>query len=114
MRQINIRSISLAVIFSLFIGLSTYGQQWRAFTTADGLAGTTILSMLEDRNGNLWFGTGGGLSQFNGFFTTHLSGKKIKSFLESSDGKIWAGTVESGLHSYDGATWQEHLGGKNG
>ena len=109
MQQINIRSISLSVIFSLFIGLSTYGQQWRAFTTADGLAGTMILSMLEDQNGNLWFGTGGGLSQFNGFFTTHLSGKKIQSYLESSNGKIWAGTMESGLHSYDGATWQEHL-----
>ena len=109
MRQIGIRTVSLAVIFSLFIGLSTYGQQWRNFTTADGLADNNVTSMLEDQNGNLWFGTEKGLSQFNGLFTTHLSGMWISSLLESSDGTLWAGG--SGLHSYDGTRWQEHLKG---
>jgi ligand-binding sensor domain-containing protein len=86
-------------------------QDWRRFATADGLADNTVDTMLEDRHGNLWFGTDNGLSQFNGLFTTHLSGMSIRSLLESQDGTIWAGTYENGLRSYDGSGWQEHMSG---
>ena len=35
------------------------------FTRIDGLAGNQVLSTVEDKEGNLWFGTGGdGLSKF--------------------------------------------------
>ncbi len=37
------------------------------FTTAQGLANNTVLSIAEDKMGNLWFGTsGGGVSRYNG------------------------------------------------
>ncbi|NQY18588.1 two-component regulator propeller domain-containing protein, partial [Alteromonas sp.] len=39
----------------------------RNFTTADGLPHDTVLSMLEDRAGNLWFATwGGGVGRYDG------------------------------------------------
>jgi signal transduction histidine kinase/ligand-binding sensor domain-containing protein len=34
------------------------------FTTADGLSGTRVLCSLEDREGNVWFGTDHGLDRF--------------------------------------------------
>ena len=37
------------------------------FTTAQGLANNNVLSITEDKNGNLWFGTyGGGVSKYDG------------------------------------------------
>jgi len=37
------------------------------FTTAQGLANNTVLSITEDKTGNLWFGTdGGGVSRYDG------------------------------------------------
>ena len=37
------------------------------FTTADGLANNTVFSIIEDKVGNLWFGTdGGGVSKYDG------------------------------------------------
>lgn len=108
MRQIGIRAVLISIFFPMFIVTSTYGQQWRVFTVADGLADNNVYCMLESRNKNLWFGTSSGLSQFNGLFTTHLSGLGITKLLESQDGKIWVGT-NNGLYSYDGKNWTRHL-----
>jgi len=105
----NITTGIIAIFFCMLIAIVADAQTWRSLTTADGLAGNHINCMLEDRNGNLWFGTYKGLSQFNGSFTiTHLSGMGITSLLESSDGNIWVGT-DNGLYHYNRETWQGHL-----
>jgi len=133
----NIKKITTGIIalsFCVLLAVVSDAQTWRSLTTADGLVDNRITLMLEDQHGNLWFGTEGGLSQFNGFFTTHLSGMSIYSrlhtervigngilesktsipcstLLESTNGTIWAGTRYMGLRSYDGTTWQKHLSG---
>ena len=102
----NIVSIVALSLFLLF-SATAHAQQWRQFTTLDGLASSLTSVMLEDQRGNLWVGTDDGLSQFNRFFKTHLRKSFILSLLESSDGSIWAGTTE-GLWQYDGTQWQPH------
>ncbi len=101
----KITAVIIALCFGVLVAAAADAQTWRSFTTADGLAHNSVGPMLEDQDGNLWFGTEKGLSQFNGLFTTHLSGMRIDSLLESADSTIWAGTGRIGVLRYDGTAW---------
>jgi ligand-binding sensor domain-containing protein/signal transduction histidine kinase len=80
------------------------------------LSNTYILSIAEDRSGNLWFGTsGGGLNRFDrktGLFTVYrhdaadsgsLSDDFVYSLFVDRQGTLWAGT-DNGLDRFDPAT----------
>jgi two-component system, sensor histidine kinase and response regulator len=74
------------------------------------LSSTTII---QDRNGNLWFGTQSGLSKYDqasGTFTNYrhdaddpfsISDNNIYSVFEDSDGLIWVGTKDHGVNSFN-------------
>jgi len=71
-----------------------------------GMTGPTV-SMLEDRNGNLWFANATeGLLRVSGQqvsrFTTKdgLSSDLVSSLYEDSDGDLWVGTNEGGLDRF--------------
>jgi ligand-binding sensor domain-containing protein/AraC-like DNA-binding protein len=75
------------------------------FTTADGLSDNSLLSVFEDRWGNVWVGTsGGGLNALRdgkfSFYTVRdgLSGNNIKAIYEGVDGSLWIGTAGAGLN----------------
>ncbi|MES2654342.1 MAG: two-component regulator propeller domain-containing protein [Bacteroidota bacterium] len=65
---------------------------------------------LQDKNGNIWFGTTGeGVYKYDGKEFTQftkkdgLSDNKVWSILEDKEGNIWFGT-DNGLSRYDGKT----------
>jgi ligand-binding sensor domain-containing protein len=73
--------------------------------------GDNVHCSLQDKAGNLWFGTtGDGVYKFDGRsftqFTTKngLNSNSVNHMLEDKDGKIWIGT-EAGLVRYDGNTF---------
>ncbi len=79
-----------------------------------------VLSIYEDRNGNLWFGTnGGGVSRYDGANFEHYTKKEglsndiVLSILEDRSGNLWFGTNGGGVSRYDGATF-EHFTVKEG
>lgn len=37
---------------------------WTTFTTRDGLGHNSVVTIAEDKNGNLWFGGPGGVSRY--------------------------------------------------
>ena len=82
----------------------------RHFTTKDGLASNTALHIYEDRTGNIWFGTQGGASRYDGnsfrTFTTEngLPNNDINTILEDKAGKLWFGS-RGDLSVYDGKTF---------
>ena len=85
---------------------------WQNFTSAGGLADDYVSCVLEDRAGNLWFGTnGGGVSRYNGatwrtFSTADgLADNDVTSILEDRAGNLWFGTL-GGVSRYDGSTWR--------
>jgi signal transduction histidine kinase/ligand-binding sensor domain-containing protein len=71
------------------------------FDTKDGLTGDGIYDFFEDREGNMWVSTSGGLDRFRDFkvwsYTTRegLSVDEVDSVLATRDGRIWAGTASS-------------------
>jgi ligand-binding sensor domain-containing protein/serine phosphatase RsbU (regulator of sigma subunit) len=74
---------------------------WRSYTSRDGLAKGMVWSMMQDREGYIWFSTiGGGVSRFDGqLFTTFtaedgLAGNDVGAVLQDRDGRIWAISVE--------------------
>nr|WP_290935754.1 two-component regulator propeller domain-containing protein [Haliscomenobacter sp.] len=75
-----------------------------SFSKLQGLKHGDITCMLQDKNGNIWFGTnGGGVSKYDGKFFTHFTEKEglsnniVQSILEDKSGNIWFGTWGGGV-----------------
>ncbi|MBU0490104.1 MAG: hypothetical protein KKD31_19370, partial [Bacteroidetes bacterium] len=86
-------------------------QNFSSFSKLQGLKHDVIRCMLQDRTGNLWFGTyGGGVSKYDGETFTHftekegLSNNYVLSILEDKSGNLWFGTY-GGVSKYDGETF---------
>lgn len=75
-------------------------------TTEDGLAGNQITGITEDKNGNIWIATDGGVSVWDGTsfknYTTKegLNHNWTWSICCDKSGTIWVGTLE-GLCKYE-------------
>lgn len=86
------------------------GKTFRHFTTREGLANNSIMSVYEDRAGMIWLGTGGGLSRYDGKsfrnFTTKdgLPNNSINTIIEDKTGKLWIGSTGEACF-YDGKTF---------
>jgi len=81
-------------------------DHWTAYYTEDGLIDNYVQAICGDKNGNIWFGTLGGISVFDGAswtsYTTEngLLSNNILSLTTDSDGIIWIGT-DAGISSYE-------------
>ena len=72
------------------------------FDTTNGLPAKLVRAVLEDRSGNLWVGTNGGLSRFeNGHFVTFSTDASadrvdwVWSLFEDREGDLWVGMNSS-------------------
>ncbi len=86
-------------------------KSFTTFTEKEGLADNKVISMFEDKSGNLWFGTFNGASKYEGIrftlFTDKegLSNKYIYAILEDKSGNLWFGTFGGGVSKYDGKSF---------
>jgi len=133
----------LAAWLIAFLVLPTLAQASRlpikTYTTTDGLARDSILCIVQDSHGFLWFCTAEGLSRFDGYHFTNyhteqgLPSNGVTDLLESRQGVFWvatsgglarldpSGSRPSGFHRYplsgNGETavpsllYQDHDGG---
>ena len=111
----------IVFIILLIAKLSSFAQSYnfRTFGVEDGLAQSQVLSMCQDRFGNIWFGTnGGGVSRYDGNkFTTisesdSLANNVVFSITELKNGNLVFGT-NAGISIYNGKTFV-NLTEKNG
>ena len=71
-----------------------------AFTKSDGLSGNIIAGLFEDREGNIWVSTAGGLDRFRELPVATvtarqgLSSDRTQSVIAATDGSVWVGTHE--------------------
>ncbi|MDO9186393.1 MAG: two-component regulator propeller domain-containing protein [Bacteroidia bacterium] len=98
MNKFKIIFLSILLLSSIFDSFAQ-NYNFRNFTVEDGLAQSQILSMCQDKNGNIWFGTNrGGISIYDGNkFTTFnendsLINNVVYSITELNNGTLLFGT----------------------
>jgi signal transduction histidine kinase/ligand-binding sensor domain-containing protein/DNA-binding response OmpR family regulator len=87
----------------IFLNQSAYSQPNQPFfkhiTTDEGLSFNSVYSILQDKQGFLWFGTLDGLNRYDGieFRNYRVIDKKyfqdVSPLIEDSLGNIWAGSI---------------------
>ncbi len=91
--------------------LKINGNPIKSFThyaEKEGLGNNSVWSMMEDKNGDIWFGTGTGASKFDGKSFAHFTEKEgfsnmeVFSMLEDKRGGIWLSASYRGILRYDG------------
>ncbi|KPL15552.1 MAG: hypothetical protein AMS23_06880 [Bacteroides sp. SM1_62] len=81
-------------------------DNWTVYTTDDGLVDNFVQAICGDKKGNIWFGTKGGISVFNGSswisYTTDngLASNNILSIATDHGGIVWIGT-DVGISCYE-------------
>jgi diguanylate cyclase (GGDEF)-like protein len=79
------------------------GLEIETLGDADGLPRPSILSLAEDREGNIWIGTTGGLVRLRDTRVRALTQREglppgtIRAVLEDSTGRVWVGSEGGGL-----------------
>ncbi len=98
----------------VFIETTSYSQNnnFKIYGLSEGLSNSNVYSVLQDKRGYIWVGTGGGGvnkfsgSQFKNYTTKDgFSGNSIRCMMEDSKGRIWFGT-DGGITVYDGLSFQ--------
>jgi hypothetical protein len=91
-----------------FLGSTVYANYQKSNS---GLVNDTVTCINIDTKGNLWFGTAGGVSKFDGTnWTTYntknsgLSNNHIFCIIFDPNGNIWFGTA-GGASEFDGTNW---------
>ena len=107
----------LYLILGLVCAVSVKAQPDCFFThysSEDGLSQNTIMSILQDRKGNMWFATWDGINKFNGYsFKTYkarldnrivLSHNRVDYMTEDKYGFLWLQTYDNHAYRFDPRT----------
>ncbi|MBT3606310.1 MAG: SpoIIE family protein phosphatase [Candidatus Latescibacteria bacterium] len=86
-------------------------NHWQTYDVTHGLSGPMVRTILQDREGQLWFGTSNnGVSRYDGhtwvsFTVEHgLADNSIIRGLCDRNGHLWFGSLK-GVSRYDGQSW---------
>jgi hypothetical protein len=87
-------------------------DDWQVFTPANSLLpDQQVLSVAQDKNGIIWFGTDAGLASYDGqdwqvyrSSDFGLNSEQVNSIAVDESNNIWIGT-KGGVARFDGTTW---------
>ena len=121
-------------------GVSRFeGNSWHTYTQNDGLTNSNrgpgegpplpvkggpgpkgmrrmrndVRAIIQDKEGSIWFGTGNGVSRFEGnswqTYTQQnsLAGNPVNAIIQDQEGAIWFGTG-NGVSRFEGNSWQTY------
>lgn len=81
-------------------------KNWTVFNTSNGLADNLVQAITADQSGNIWIGTKGGISFFDGSVWTSftmddkLNSNNVRCIAVDKTGVVWFGT-DNGVFSYE-------------
>jgi ligand-binding sensor domain-containing protein len=110
-------------------GVYSYdGTSFTHLSEDDGLCNNNVTSIIEDKEGDLWFGTVNGICRYTGktfslvpipFSDTSslwldkvypvLNPNEVHSLAQDKKGNIWIGTGGAGAYRYDGESFTSYL-----
>src|SRR6185369_6137324 len=108
--------VRLGVVLALTSGLVYRGSAAAPLSFVhigreQGLNQGSVICVIQDKTGFIWFGTTDGLYRFDGYTcrefrhidndTTSLSHNYISSMLEDNDGYLWIATNGGGLNRFN-------------
>ncbi|HUU28675.1 MAG TPA: sigma 54-interacting transcriptional regulator [archaeon] len=108
------KSLSALIILIIFVfANSAFSEKYpfKTYSIDDGLPASLVLSILQDQEGYIWFGTTSGIGKFDGLtFTSYttadgLANNTVWSMIEDRKGNLWFGTLGGGLSKFDGKKW---------
>ena len=91
------------------------GKSFTNYTTKDGLSDNNVGNIIEDKSGNILFGTKSGICKYDGKYFSNYSEnvdatkKSISSLIEDSKGYLWFGVWGEGVYRYDGKIFTNFL-----
>jgi len=96
----------LSILLLLFYSLSAQEYSYTHYDVKDGLAGSNVYCITQDRQGFLWMGTEAGVSRFDG---THFKNFNLQDGLpdievlqifSDSKGRVWMGPFSKSICFY--------------
>lgn len=85
-------------IFSSVCFFSAAAQEFKNFTTEEGLPSNEVYGVFQDKNGAMWFSTDRGICQYNGYeFKKYepkdgLTDITVFDFFPQKNGQVWCST----------------------
>lgn len=89
---------------------------FKHYSTEDGLPQYTIMDIMQDKEGFMWFATWDGLSKFDGYtfknFKTiagdsyYMKSNRIERIYEDNFSRIWINTYDGDYHCFNPSTHQ--------
>jgi len=117
--KIHIQKEFFLYIFTILISVSGIAQptyQIVEYSTEDGLSQNTVMEILQDKKGYMWFATWNGLSRFDGYDfsafrvtpgdNVSISSSRIDRIFEDYKGNIWCITYSGDILVFQNKTEQ--------
>jgi len=105
LRSLRLSQNLLLLFLAVSAGVRAKRLPIKAYTTADGLPHNTVMRIVRDSRGFLWFCTLGGLARYDGYTFTNYGVEQglrgsVTDLLETRKGDYWVATL-SGLYRFN-------------
>lgn len=104
----------LLLLLTFYNTVLSQNFRFETLNSDNGLSQNTVLSILQDSRGFLWFGTYDGLNRYDGYsFKVYkiekgnpksIQGQTFRSIVEDKNGNLWIASVGGGLNRYNRMT----------
>ena len=109
-KKFFLNAILISALFFLLISTGTFSQTYSFdnYTVQNGIVQSNVAAIVQDNNGDIWLGTGSGVSRFNGktvqnYSTDNgLADNNVTAMLLDNNGFIWFAHANGALSKYDG------------
>ena len=108
-----LKALFIILVVSSSLSAQNAEMRFEHLSSEQGLSQNSVLCILQDQRGFLWFGTEDGLNKYDGYSftvykidiydTTSISENHILSLCKDHNGILWIGT-EGGLNRYNYST----------
>ena len=117
MKYVKLFAVVLMIAFCGFCNAQTKTEPLKGNTKYETKGAITshgpnniTRTIIQDRKGNIWIASFGGVFRYDGKSFTNVAGKvssaRFFSVLEDRKGNLWFGSIGSGVYYYDGRSFQ--------